>query len=407
MEPVRKTSKDDLGTSMADAIKNTFKSNIRQYAMLIALVVIIVLFQILTKGILLVPMNVTNLVLQNSYVIILAIGMTLCILTGGNIDLSVGSVCAFIGAIAGMLMINMKMNIILTIIICLLIGLVIGVWQGFWIAYVRIPAFIVTLAGMLMFRGLTITMLKGLTLSPFPEKFQLISSGFVPDVFKGLGLKLNVTALLVGVVISVIYMFLQIKKRKERQKYNFEDMPLVFFAVQLIVILFAINLFTYWLAAYKGIPAILILIGTLVVIYSFFTTKTVSGRYIYAMGGNEKAAKLSGINTNKVLFLTYVNMAVLGAVAGIAFSARLNAASPQTGMNFELDAIAACFIGGASAYGGVGTVVGAIIGALVMGVLNNGMSILGVGSDMQMTIKGFVLLMAVAFDVLSKMKSKS
>jgi putative multiple sugar transport system permease protein len=407
METAKNTSKNESNKSLTKVLQNIFKSNIRQYAMLIALLVIIILFQILTKGILLVPMNVANLVLQNSYVIILAIGMTLCILTGGNIDLSVGSLCAFIGAIAGILIINMKFNIAISIGICILIGVVVGLWQGFWIAYVRIPAFIVTLAGMLMFRGLTITMLKGLTLSPFPEKFQIISAGFVPDIFNGFGTKLNVTAILIGIVISVIYVFLQVKKRAERQKYNVEELPIPFYIAQIILILFVINLFTYWLSAYKGIPVILVVIGVLILMYSFFTTKTVPGRFIYAMGGNEKAAKLSGINTNKVLFFTYVNMAVLSAVAGVAFTSRLNAASPQTGMNFELDAIAACFIGGASAYGGVGTVIGAIIGALVMGVLNNGMSIVGVGSDMQMTIKGFVLLMAVAFDVLSKIKSRS
>lgn len=407
MESTKKTSKDNSGNSMMDTVKDIFKSNMRQYAMLIALVVIVILFQVLTDGILLVPMNVTNLILQNSYVIILAVGMTLCILTGGNIDLSVGSVVAFIGAIAGILIINMKMGILPAILICLAIGLVVGIWQGFWIAYIRIPAFIVTLAGMLLFRGLTITMLKGLTLSPFPEKFQTLSGGFVPDIFKGLGMDLNLTAILAGIIISVIYLFLQVKKRAERRKYNFEDLPFGLFIVQVVVILAAVNLFTYWLAEYKGIPVILVVMAVLVVAYSFFTTKTVSGRYIYAMGGNEKAAKLSGINTNKVLFLTYVNMAVLAAVAGIAFTSRLNAASPQTGVNFELDAIASCFIGGASAYGGVGTITGAIIGALVMGVLNNGMSILGVGSDMQMTIKGIVLLVAVAFDVLSKNKSKS
>lgn len=407
MESAKKTSKDNSGNSMMDTVKDIFKSNMRQYAMLIALVVIIILFQVLTDGILLVPMNVTNLILQNSYVIILAVGMTLCILTGGNIDLSVGSVVAFIGAIAGILIINMKMGIVPAILICLAIGLVVGVWQGFWIAYIRIPAFIVTLAGMLLFRGLTITMLKGLTLSPFPEKFQVLSGGFVPDIFKGLGMDLNLTAILAGIIISVIYLFLQVKKRAERRKYNFEDLPFGLFIIQVVVILAAVNLFTYWLAEYKGIPVILVVMAALVIAYSFFTTKTVSGRYIYAMGGNEKAAKLSGINTNKVLFLTYVNMAVLAAVAGIAFTSRLNAASPQTGVNFELDAIASCFIGGASAYGGVGTITGAIIGALVMGVLNNGMSILGVGSDMQMTIKGIVLLVAVAFDVLSKNKSKS
>lgn len=389
------------------SIKDVFKNNIRQYAMFIALIVITVFFQILTKGILLLPMNVTNLVLQNSYVLILAIGMTLCILSGGNIDLSVGSVAAFIGAIAGTLIINMEMDVGLTIFICLLIGILIGIWQGFWIAYLRIPAFIVTLAGMLMFRGLTIAMLKGLTLSPFPEKFQQISSGFIPDIFGGLGTKLNITALIVGVIISVIYVLLQIKKRAEQEKYNFEVIAMPLFIAKIILVLAAINLFAYWLAAYKGVPIIFVLIGVLILVYSFFTTRTVPGRYIYAMGGNEKAAKLSGINTNKVLFFTYVNMAFLAAVAGIVFTARLNAASPQAGMNFELDAIAACFIGGASAYGGVGTVSGAIIGALVMGVLNNGMSIIGVGSDMQMIIKGFVLLMAVAFDVLSKAKARA
>lgn len=388
-------------------IKDVFKNNIRQYAMFIALIVITIFFQILTGGTLLLPMNITNLILQNSYVLILAIGMTLCILTGGNIDLSVGSVCAFIGAVAGTLIINMKMDAGLAIVICLLIGIAIGVWQGFWIAYLRIPAFIVTLAGMLLFRGLTIAMLKGLTLSPFPEKFLQISAGFIPDVFKGLGTSLNVTALVVGIIISIIYVIFAFKRRADERRYGFEVIAMPLFIAKIILVVAGINLFAYWLAAYKGLPIILVLIGILVFVYSFFTTKTVPGRYIYAMGGNEKAAKLSGINTNRVLFFTYVNMAFLAAVAGIVFTARLNAASPQAGMNFELDAIAACFIGGASAYGGIGTVTGSIIGALVMGVLNNGMSIIGVGSDMQMIIKGLVLLAAVAFDVLSKNKAKA
>jgi putative multiple sugar transport system permease protein len=389
-----------------EAIKNAFKNNIRQYAMLIALIVIMAFFQIKTDGILLVPMNVTNLILQNSYVLILAIGMTICILTGGNIDLSVGSVCAFVGAVTGAMIINMKVSVPVAILAAILIGALIGVWQGFWIAYIRIPAFIVTLAGMLIFRGLTTTLLEGQTLSPFPEVFQKISGGFVPDLFGGFGTKLNMTAIVAGIVISIIFLVLEVKKRAEKKSYNLEIASLPIFAGKIIVILGALNLFTIWLAKYKGIPTILVIIGTLIFIYSFITTKTVQGRYLYAMGGNEKAAKLSGINTNKVLFVAYVNMAILAAVAGVAFASRLNAASPLTGVNFELDAIAACFIGGASAYGGVGTVIGAIIGALVMGVLNNGMSILGVGSDMQMTIKGLVLLMAVAFDVLSKKKAK-
>lgn len=391
---------------MMDMIKNALKNNMRQYAMLVALILIMAFFQVVTGGILLVPMNVANLILQNSYVLILAIGMTLCILTGGNIDLSVGSQVAFIGAIVGALIINMHMNVALAIVISLIIGLIIGIWQGFWIAYVRIPAFIVTLAGMLIFRGLTITMLKGLTLSPFPDVFQEISAGFIPDIFHGFGTKLNMTAIVVAIIISVIFAILEFKKRSEKIKFELETSPMPMFIAKLVLIIFAIMLIGYWLSEYKGIPIIFAVIGVLIFIYSFITTKTVPGRYLYAMGGNEKAAKLSGIDTNKVLFLAYVNMAVMSAIAGVAFTARLNAASPQAGLNFELDAIASCFIGGASAYGGVGTVVGAIIGALVMGVLNNGMSILGVGSDMQMTIKGCVLLLAVAFDVLSKMKSK-
>jgi putative multiple sugar transport system permease protein len=390
-----------------DVIKNLFKKNVRQYAMLIALVVIMIFFQIATKGILLVPMNVTNLILQNGYVFILAIGMTLTILTGGNIDLSVGSLCALIGAIAGTLIITMNMNIVLAIVLCLLLALVIGIWQGFWIAYIRIPAFIVTLAGMLLFRGLTVTMLKGLTLAPFPEGFQRISSGFIPDIFNGFGTSLNFTAIIVGVIISVLYVIIQLKNRVKRQKTGSVVSSITFFIIEIVLIVFVINLFFYWLAAYKGIPIALVFIGTLIVVYTIFTTRTVPGRYLYAMGGNEKAAKLSGINTNKVLFFSYVNMAVLAAVAGIMFASRINSASPQAGLNFELDAIGACFIGGASAYGGIGTIPGAIIGALVMGVLNNGMSILGVGSDWQMSIKGLVLLSAVAFDVISKKKSKS
>ncbi len=389
-----------------ETVKNIFRNNIKQYAMLIALVVIMAFFQIATEGILLVPMNVTNLVLQNSYVLILAIGMTLCILAGGHIDLSVGSVCAFVGAVTGTLVINMDFGIVPAIVIALLIGVLIGMWQGFWIAYVRIPAFIVTLAGMLIFRGLTITMLQGLTLSPFPESFQQISGGFIPDLFGDTGIGLNMTALAVGVVLSVIYILLELKKRTERKKYDFQTTPALLFIIQVILVVGAINLFAIWLAAYKGIPIILAIIGALILIYSVFAANTAPGRYIYAMGGNEKAAKLSGVKVNKMLFLVYVNMSVLAAVAGISFAARLNASSPQTGLNFELDAIASCFIGGASAYGGIGTVIGAIIGALVMGVLNNGMSILGLGSDMQMTIKGLVLLMAVAFDVLSKKKAR-
>jgi putative multiple sugar transport system permease protein len=388
-----------------ESIGYTLKANIRQYAMLIALVFIMVFFQIATNGILLVPMNVTNLILQNSYVLILAIGMTLCILTGGNIDLSVGSVVAFVAAIVGKLIIEMKMDVATAIIIGLLMGVVIGVWQGFWIAYMRIPAFIVTLAGMLLFRGLTNTILKGLTLSPFPRSFQSISSGYLPDLFPAIS-GFNLTPIVFSAIFSILFILTQLKKRRAKIKSNTGVMPPVLFIGQLLLIVVAVNLFAYALAAYKGVPIILVILLALIAGYHFFTTKTVPGRYIYAMGGNERAAQLSGIDTNRVLFFVYLNMAVLSAVAGIVFAARTDSAFPLMGSGFELDAIAACFIGGASATGGVGTVIGAIVGALVMGVLNNGMSIMGIGSDWQMTIKGFVLLMAVAFDVLSKNRAK-
>jgi putative multiple sugar transport system permease protein len=391
------------------SVKDFMRNNVRQYGMLIALVFIMIFFQVATGGVLLVPMNVTNLVMQNAYVFILAIGMTLCILTGGNIDLSVGSVVAFVGALCGTFIITLKMDAGLGIVLALAVGLAIGMWQGFWIAYVRLPSFIVTLAGMLTFRGLTVFMLKGLTIGPFPELFQQLSSGFVPDFLSrapGEEESLNVTALVAGAAIAALYVLFQLSQRVYRRRKGYERVEVPFFLIKLLLVVGVIALAAFWLASYRGLPIILIIIGLLVVAYSFFTMKTVPGRHLYAMGGNEKAAQLSGINTNKVLFLAYVNMGVLAAVAGIAVSSRLNAASPLAGQNFELDAIAACYIGGASASGGIGTIIGAIIGAVVMGVLNNGMSILGIGSDIQQVVKGLVLLAAVAFDVLSKRRSR-
>jgi putative multiple sugar transport system permease protein len=387
-----------------ESIKSFFRSNIRQYGMLIALVFIMLFFQVFTKGVLLVPMNVTNLVLQNAYVFILAIGMTLCILTGGNIDLSVGSVVGFIGALCGTFIVTMKMGLGCSIALALLIGLAIGVWQGFWIAYVRIPPFIVTLAGMLLFRGLTTSMLKGLTIGPFPEAFQQISSGFVPDFAGGGEDSLNATALAAGLAVAALYVLSRLRQRAARRRNGLEASPAALFAAELVVVVAVIALVAFWLASYMGLPIIFVIIGLLILAYSFFTMRTVPGRYLYAMGGNEKAARLSGIDTNKVLFFAYANMGVLSAIAGVACASRLNAASPLAGKDFELDAIASCFIGGASASGGIGTIVGAIIGALVMGVLNNGMSIMGVGSAIQQVIKGLVLLLAVGFDVVSKKK---
>ncbi len=375
-------------------VKSLLSGNIRKYGMGIALISIMILFEILTQGILLKPLNVTNLILQNSYILILAIGMLLVIVTG-NVDLSVGSVAAFIGAISAMFMVNYKMSPIIAIPLCLLIGAIIGAWQGFWIAYVKIPAFIVTLAGMLIFRGLTLVILQGQTIAPFPEAFQTISSGFVPG---------NITAIIVGVISSLIYIYLQIKNRKRKLKNGFDVEPISLLIIKCSIVIVVVNIFTYWLSAYKGIPTVLVLLAILVLGYSFIANKTVLGRHIYASGGNKNAAELSGVNTKRTLFLVYVNMGILSALAGMVFAGRLNAATPKAGQNFELDAIAACYIGGASAMGGIGTVFGGIIGGLVMGVLNNGMSILGIGVDWQQAIKGLVLLIAVAFDVYTKSK---
>jgi ABC-type xylose transport system, permease component len=385
-----------------DKIKKQNSINIRQFGMLIALVAIMALFQILTKGILLTPQNVTNLIMQNGYVIVLAVGMLLCILSSGSIDLSVGSIVAFVGALLGEMIVVKGMNTWVAIVIALLIGVVIGLWQAFWIAYMRIPAFIVTLAGMLTFRGLTLAVLNGMTLSPFPSEFNYISSGFLPNVGTG---KFNITAVLFGIIASVIYIYLAFKKRVKKKKEGFNVSSPALFIGQMILTVGVINLFFVWLAMYKGVPVLLVIMLILIIVYSVFTSNTVPGRYLYAMGGNEKAAILSGIDTNKALFLVFINMAVLSALAGVVFTSRLQAATPTAGTNFEMDAIASCFIGGASATGGVGTIIGAVIGALVMGVLNNGMSIMGVGSDVTMTIKGLVLLAAVIFDVLSKKRN--
>lgn len=390
---------------MSLELKNRFMAHLKQNAMIIALIFIVILFQITTDGILLKPLNVTNLILQNSYILVLAIGMLLCILSGGNIDLSVGSVAAFVGAISATLSVTFGMSTVPTIIISLLVGAAVGVWQGYWIAYVRIPAFIATLAGMLVFRGLTMVILKGRTLAPYPVSYQKIASGFIPDII-GDGSGLHLTTVLIGVIFSLIYIYMRIKSRQSKKQFNFEVSSTLSFILITTAIVVTINLFTVWLALYKGIPNVLVLLATLVIVYSFLTNKTIIGRHIYAFGGNEKAARLSGVKTNRVLFGVYVNMAILAALAGIIFSGRLNAATPKAGTLFELDAIAACYIGGASATGGIGTIIGAIIGGLIMGVLNNGMSIMGVSIDWQQAIKGMVLLSAVAFDVYSKKRTK-
>lgn len=387
------------------SIAVTINKNIRKNGMFTALVFIMILFQILTDGILFRSMNINNILLQNAYVLILATGMLLCILTG-NIDLSVGSVVAFVGAVSAIMMVDWHVPVAITIVVALLIGIGVGAFHGYFIAYMRIPAFIVTLAGMLIWRGLTMVILNGQTKAPFPKSFQAIAAGYLPGRDIRIG-GLNVIALAFGIVISIFFIFLVLQNRKNQKKYDFGAAPLWADIVKIAFIIVGINLLTVSLANYNGIPIILILLVLLITIYTFITQRTIIGRHIYALGGNEKAAQLSGVKTKKVMFLVYTNMGLLSALAGLVVAGRLNAATPKAGTMFELDAIASCFIGGASASGGIGTIIGAIVGGLVMGVLNNGMSIMGVSVDWQQTIKGLVLLGAVLFDVTTKNKGRS
>jgi putative multiple sugar transport system permease protein len=389
---------------MNNNLKETLQNNLRQYALFLAFVMIIIVFQIWTNGILLKPQNVTNLIQQNSYILILAIGMLMTIISGGHIDLSVGSVGGFIGSITAKLCIVGDMNPWLAIMIGLLTGLAIGAVSGYFIAYRNVPSFIVTLAGMLVYRGLSLATLAGRTLAPFPPAYQIVSTGFLPDFFNYPGLHL--TSILIGVFICPVIVFFQLRDRAEMKKNDAKVTPLSLFIAKQIAIFGVVLLFTYWLALYRGIPSILVLLTVIFLIYNFFTTQTVFGRHLYAMGGNRKAAELSGINTKRLLFFAFVNLSFLAAISGIVFAGRLNAATPKAGGGWELDAIAACFIGGASASGGVGTIGGAIIGGLIMGVLNNGMSIVGIDVDWQHVIKGIVLLIAVLFDVYSRNRVK-
>lgn len=374
-------------------IKEVLKKN----TMVIALILVALFFTWQTGGALLSAQNITNLIAQNSYVVILAIGMLLCILTGGNIDLSVGSIVCLIGALAGKMIVEVKMNIFVAIIFCLLTGLLIGAWQAFWISYVRIPPFIVTLAGMLLWRGGALLVLNGLTISPFPDHYLAIFNSYIggPSL-----------ALILGILIAILFVAFKLFGRKAKARKGYEQENLGVEITRVGIIAAVIIALGYKLSLYKGIPMILVLLTVIVAVYTYYTSKTVPGRHYYAIGGNEKAAKLSGINTDKVYFKAYLNMAFLSAVAALVCVARFNSSAPTAGTNYEMDAIGACFIGGASAYGGVGTVPGVVIGAIFMGVLNNGMSIMGIDANWQKAVKGLVLLAAVVFDVMSKKKDK-
>ncbi len=382
---------------------------LKKNTMIIVLIVVVAFFSWRTGGAILLPMNISNLISQNAYVFILATGMLLCILTGGNIDLSVGSVVCFVGAIGAILMVNMNVPIPLAIIIMILIGTAIGAFQGFWIAFVRIPPFIVTLAGMLAFRGLSNVVLNGLTVSikdktAFVNLFGGGADCYIHDIFGGS--TLNLTCLFGGVLATAIFVILEVSGRAKRTKKNYEVEKFGAFLAKVIAISVVIMVFAYKLAQHKGIPTVLIWVMVVVLVYGYITNNTTVGRYFYAVGGNEKATKLSGINTNKVYFLAYTNMGFLAALAGMVTIARLTSAQPTYGQNYEMDAIGSCFIGGASAYGGIGTVPGVIVGAVLMGVINLGMSLMGVDANMQKVVKGVVLLAAVIFDVVSKRGGK-
>lgn len=388
----------------ADRTRNQhfWRANMREYGILIALVVIMAFFQFATGGILLRPVNLTNLMLQNSYIVIMAVGMLLVIVSG-HIDLSVGSVLGFIGALAAVMIVQWQVNFVLAAIVCLAVGAAIGAAQGYWIAYFRIPSFIVTLAGMLVFKGLTLWLLAGQSVGPFPPTFQLIASGFLPDLFGAEGI--NLFSLLVGLGFAVLLLYLAIRNRRQEQRRGLVEEPFAVFTIKNALIFCAIAYMSYLMASFRGLPNVFIVMALLIAIYSFIANRTTVGRRIYAIGGNEKAAKLSGIRTERLVFLTFANMGMLAALAGLVFAARLNTATPKAGLGFELDVIAAVFIGGASMSGGVGTIVGAVVGAFIMGVMNNGMSILGIGIDYQQVIKGLVLLAAVIFDVYNKNKA--
>ena len=388
--------------------KAKLMNGVKKYTMIIVLVLVTLFFTWQTGGKILLPQNVSNLISQNAYVFVLATGMLLCILTGGNIDLSVGSVVCFAGAVGATLMESKGMNPWAASIMMLLIGLLIGAWQAFWIAYVHVPPFITTLSGMLVFRGLSNVVLNGLTVSLTNAGFVKVFGGgaecYIPDFFGGNGF--IITCMLVGVIACVIYILVQIKNRMNRAKKGYEMEALSAMVIRTVIICAVILVFMFRLAQYKGIPTALVWVALVVLIYGYITSKTTTGRYFYAVGGNEKATKLSGINTNKVYFIAYTNMGFLAALAGMLTIARMTSAQPTYGQNYEMDAIGACFVGGASAYGGVGTVPGVIVGAVLMGVINLGMSIMGVDANYQKVVKGLVLLAAVIFDVVTKKQDK-
>jgi putative multiple sugar transport system permease protein len=401
-------------------------TNLREYGLIIALIVIMLFFQYTTSGTLFKPVNLSNLVQQNSFIIVMALGMLL-VIVAGYIDLSVGSVAGFIGALAAMMMVIWPLGIfsnpLVVSIICLFVGALIGAAQGYWIAYHKIPSFIVTLAGMLIFRGICQALLGGgSSVGPLPDSFKALSSGFIPDVIGpltlipptvnaagktivGSGLTLHMTTIVLGVIAVLAYAYFGLRTRRRRERHGYEAEPFLLFVIKTLVGSVLALFLVFQFASYRGLPVVLLVMGVLISLFVFVTKRMTIGRRIYAMGGNAKAAQLSGINTERLTLLVFVNMGVLSALGGLIIAARLGQAVPAAGLGSELDVIAAVFIGGASAMGGVGQVIGAVVGGFIMGVMNNGMSIMGVNVDWQQVVKGLVLLGAVIFDVYNKNKA--
>ncbi len=384
--------------------KKVVNIDMRQYGMVLALIAVYIIFAVLTGGKNMSPANINNLIMQNGYIVILAVGMLLCVLTG-NVDLGVGSVVATCGAVIGIGMVDYGWNMWIAIIAALIVGLLCGMFAGFFISKLGIPPFIVTLATMLMGRGLTYVLLQAQTKGPLPDNFVYIGAGFLPTIKIGAeGAQIDLVCLIVAAVVSVLIVLSELKSIATKKKYGFATNPAWQLIVKNAIILVIVWFFFYKLARYSGIPFVLVVMAALVGLYHFITTKTVAGRQVYALGGNAKAAKLSGINTERVFFWVYTNMGLLCAVAGIVLSARNASATPKAGDQFEMDAIASCYIGGAATSGGVGTIIGAVVGAFIMGILNNGMSLYGFSTDLQKIVKGAVLLGAVTVDLVSKRK---
>ncbi|MBR6485470.1 MAG: sugar ABC transporter permease [Lachnospiraceae bacterium] len=400
------------------------KSNVlltlKKYTMVIALVVVFILFAVMTGGKILFPQNITNLLSQNTYVFVLGVGMLLCILTGGNIDLAVGSVLCFAAA-AGSTLMNKGASPVVGVLVMIVVGLLVGIWQGFWIAYIKVPPFIATLSGMYAFRGLANVVLEGMdvNLKGYTGFINLFGGGadcYIRDFLGGAAPgeildmgragHINYTCMAAGVLVVIIFIAMVAKGRMNAIKRGYETTPIASEIIKDSLISIAVLFITWKLASYKGIPTSFIWVLLVVLVYGYITTRTRIGRHLYAVGGNVKAAGLSGINTKFVYFFAYINMGLLTGLAGALVAARLTKATPKMGEGYEMDAIGACFIGGASAYGGIGTVPGVIIGALLTGVINQGMSLMGIEANWQKVVKGVVLLGAVIFDVVSKNEKK-